>query len=136
MREQSPKLNCPIVPEARRGTIGTTRLRNESARDNLWDKVGTMSLKTLANRRFSWDNTQDNSGTIDQTAPAELSHEALKQTALVGQFAPTVPAIVPAALSVPCAWCGTPSPPFALVINRDLWLCSKCLPSDPVGEAA
>jgi hypothetical protein len=31
-----------------------------------------------------------------------------------------------------CARCGTPSPPFSVVVNPDLWQCAACLPAEPV----
>lgn len=38
-------------------------------------------------------------------------------------------------LSTCCAWCGVGSPPFSVIVNIDLWLCSACLPGDPDEQA-
>lgn len=87
-----------------------------------------MSLKALANRRFSWDNERDNSGTIDQKTPEKLSHTVSKRIEPVGQLRD-------ASITVPCARCGAPSRPFLAIINPDLWQCDTCLPADPNDEA-
>lgn len=40
-----------------------------------------------------------------------------------------------AAITVPCARCGTPSRPFAEVVNPEGWICDACLPADTNDEA-
>ena len=59
--------------------------------------------------------------------PALMAEARARRDDLIAELAPGI--------AIPCARCGTPSPPFVAIINPDHWQCNRCLPADPIDQA-